>query len=169
MLNKTDILYLCMLTYLDGMKWNCLAQRYLYTAAIRDSSHLQNQLSILKSWISQNDMQPVENSSSRFCLSLLQTVSFSLWQLCLLSVLYFGLTEQSGSAFAATKCCLDYVPFIFVAINAKLPIYLIIFFPFYVFLPNIGGTVMKANGCGLSKVHIIKATHNHVCLPPYPF
>lgn len=27
-----------MLTYLDGMKWNCLAQRYLYTSttAIRD-------------------------------------------------------------------------------------------------------------------------------------
>lgn len=60
-----------------------------------------------------------------------QTVSFSLRQLCLLSAVYFGLTEQSGSAFAATKCCLDdYVAFVFVVINAKLPILFVFFSTF---------------------------------------
>lgn len=105
-----------MLTYLDGMKWNCLAQRYLCTSTTtaRDFKSFTSQLFILRLWIPHRTTRwPFLIStvwpSFLSCLQCppLQPISV-LWQLCLLCGFSFGTQKmqvESCSVFAAITSC----------------------------------------------------------------
>lgn len=81
-----NIIYPCMLTYLDGMKWNCLAQRYVYASTTTRDRKVIYKPTV--HWISQDNTNPMCNfySTAIFLITLPLMSSIAVLQFCATAV-----------------------------------------------------------------------------------